>query len=248
MSDRRGRFALLSLLLLPAAPLRAQDPNELLRLADEPRKAYREALIRVRVTNFEHGQPGPASEFDLYKKGEDRGLIVFRTGTQKGRKILTVGEKFWLVVPGAKHAIPVSANQRLVGGASMVDAARLSFADFAASLAGTEEIDGTACDVLALTARAPTSAYGSGKVWLDKKEHLARKAVLNLVSGRPAKEISFEEYGRDGRNIVLKKMRLRDLPQSKTQAETLLEYVSYQKANIEDDVFTPEGALKFSAD
>src|SRR5215470_16440472 len=111
---RRKDAAALSILLalIPVSQLRAQEPNELLRLADEPRKAYREALIRVRVTNFEHGQPGPASEFDLYKKGEVRALIVFRTGTQKGRKILTVGEKFWLVVPGAKHAIPVSANQR----------------------------------------------------------------------------------------------------------------------------------------
>ena len=41
------------------------------------------------------------AEFDLYKKGDDRGLVVFTAGKQKGRKILTVGEKFWILVPVA---------------------------------------------------------------------------------------------------------------------------------------------------
>ena len=62
-------------------------------------------------------------------KGRDRALIVFRGGTNDGRKALTVGPKMWLIVPGTEHPVPITANQRLMGGASFGDVAQMRFAE-----------------------------------------------------------------------------------------------------------------------
>ena len=240
----RAPAAGLALLLAAAAPL---TPGELLRLADRPKDSFPEAVIRVKASVVENGREGAPTEFDLYKKGEDRTLAVFRTGTQKGRKVLTSGEKFWLIVPGSARAIPVSPSQRLLGGASMGDVARLRFAeDFDAALADAPEpVDGFECDVLRLTSRRPGASYGSGTLWMDRREHLIRKAVLNLVSGKPAKEVLFEKYGSEGGRPVVLRMRIRDLLSTRTRLETVLEYPSYRKAELPDSLFTPEGALDF---
>ncbi len=57
----------------------------------------------------------------------------------------------WLIVPGAQNAVPITPNQRLLGGASFGDVARLRFAeDFTAEVRPETE-----------TARADASATSS---------------------------------------------------------------------------------------
>lgn len=227
-----------------AAALSAED---LLRMADRPREAFSQAVIRVKATVLENGRAGRPVEFDIYRKGEDRSLMIFRSGSQSGRKVLTAGEKVWLIVPGSAHAIPVTPNQRLMGGASMGDVARLRFSEeFEAAFSGaTESVGGIECDVLNLKARRKGASYGSGKLWIDRHEHLARRAVLNLVSGKPAKEVTFERYRTEGADRVLAAMRIRDLLTTRSTLETILEYSRYRTARLPDSLFTPDGALDF---
>lgn len=235
-------FSPAAVLLLAAA----LSPSDLLRLADRPRETYREAIVSTRVTVVEGGRETGTSEFDVYRKGDDRALIIFTGGKQKGRKILTVGEKFWLIVPGSSRAIPVTSNQRLVGGASFGDVARLSFAGaFTATPASNAEtVDGRLCDVLDLAARVPSAAYASGRVWIDRQDHFARRAVLALASGKQAKEIAYEQYEMDAAGPVLRRMTIRDLLDARGVASRI-EYVGYRKARLPDSLFTPEGALEF---
>jgi len=221
---------------------------QILDLADASKRAFPEAVIhaRVVVSGGDAGSEVPA-EFDLYRKGDDRGLVVFTAGKQKGRKILTVGEKFWILIPGASHPIAVTANQRLMGGAALGDVAKLRFSsEFMATIEpAPESIGGLPCDVLDLKAKSARSAYGSGRLWVDRQEHLARKAVLNLDSGKPAKEILFERYGKESGRTVLLSMAIRDLLAGASGSVTRLEYSNYRAAKIDDAFFTPEGALKF---
>src|SRR5512135_59209 len=102
-----------------------------------------------------------SADFDVYTKGRDRGLIVFRGGSNSGRKVLTEGPRMWLIVPGASRPIPVSPNQRLLGGASMGDVASLRFAeDFTAVLRPEPEtVGGKTCRVLDLAAKSPGAPY-----------------------------------------------------------------------------------------
>jgi outer membrane lipoprotein-sorting protein len=229
--------------LLAAAAL---SPADLLRMADRPRETYREAIVSTRVTVIEAGRETGSSEFDVYRKGDDRALIVFTAGKQKGRKILTVGEKFWLIVPGSSRAIPVTSNQRLVGGASFGDVARLSFAgEFTAVFApASETVGGRTCDVLDLSARRPSAAYASGRVWIDREDHLARRAVLALASGKRAREVTFDRYDAEAAGSVLRRMTIRDLLDARG-ISSRIEYLDYRRARLPDSLFTPEGALNF---
>ena len=107
-----------------------------------------EASARGR-RQFENGKAPGSADFDIYVKGRDRALIVFRGGKNDGRKALTVGEKMWLIVPGAEHPVPITQNQRLMGGASFADVAR-AFASPKTSrrpAPGTETVGGRVCRV-----------------------------------------------------------------------------------------------------
>ena len=235
------------LVLFASAASAALSARQILELADAPKRAFPEAVIHARVVVSGNGSSEVPAEFDLYKKGDDRGLVVFTAGKQKGRKILTVGERFWILVPGASRPIPVTANQRLMGGAALGDVAKLQFSrEFDAAIRPEPEpVGGLPCDVLDLKAKDSRASYGSGRLWVDRQEHLPRKAVLNLVSGKPAKDILFERYGRENGKTVLLSMSIRDLLAGAAGGVTRLEYSNYRVAKIDDVFFTPEGALKF---
>ena len=236
-------LALIAGIALAAAT--APSPAELLKLADAPKNAFAEAVIHARITVTENGKTTSPAEFELYKKGDDRGLVVFTAGKQKGRKMLTVGDRVWLIVPGSSHAIAVTPNQRLMGGASLADVSKLRFSqEFDAAPAGpSETIDGRECDVLKLTPKSAKSSYGGGTLWIDRQDHLARKALVALVSGKPAKEIAFDRYGRQAGKTVLESMTIKDLLGG--ASTTRIEYTNYRVATIDEKLLTPEGALNF---
>ena len=90
------RKAVVGLLLLVASAASAQSAAEVqswLRAVDDARNALGEAKITARASQLEDGKVAGAADFDIYIKGRDRALIVFRGGKNDGRKALTVGEK-----------------------------------------------------------------------------------------------------------------------------------------------------------
>jgi outer membrane lipoprotein-sorting protein len=200
----------------------------------------------VKATVLEAGRPAGDATFELSRKGPDRSLAVFTAGKQKGRRILTAGDRTWLLVPGSSRAVPISANQKLIGGASMGDVARIRFADaFTATVAPQPEIvDGLPCDVLELRAKQPGAAYASGTLWVDRRDHLPRRARLLLASGKPARELIFEAYGRQEGAPVLTRLTVVDLLSTKKRLETRLEFSDLRRADLPDALFTPEGAMK----
>src|SRR3954468_18267022 len=168
---RPRRLALLAAAWLSAAVTGAQTPatpsptggsatspevRRWLQAVDDSRNAFPELKLSARATQIQNGAPSGSADFDVYVKGRDRVLLVFRGGKNDGRKALTLGDKMWLIVPGAEHPVPITANQRLMGGASFGDVARLRFAeDFdAAAKPGTEKVGDRDCRVLELTAKS----------------------------------------------------------------------------------------------
>ncbi len=221
------------------------DVQAWLKAVDEARNAFGEAKIAARATQVENGKPGGSADFDVYVKGRDRALIVFRGGKNDGRKALTVGEKMWLIVPGAEHPIPITANQRLMGGASFGDVARMRFAeDFTAVLRPeTETVDGRVCAVLDLTAVSPKAAFPRVRLWIDAGgERLPRKLLFFLPSGKEAREVRFTTFRKVQGKTVVAEMEIRDLLGPNASVVTRLEYLEIQPAKIDDKVFTPEGA------
>ena len=154
--------------------------------ADSARNAFEEAVIKARATQVSSGQVQGSAEFEIYAKGREKALLVFRDEKNSGRKVLTVGPRMWLIVAGATNPVPITPSQRLLGGASFGDVARLRFAsDYTATLrAETETVAGRECRVLDLSSKDPRASYPKVVLRVDPAEHLARKAVFLLASGK----------------------------------------------------------------
>jgi hypothetical protein len=229
--------ALAALVWVAAAT--AGDTRAWLEAADAVRRPVGEAVVEARATAESAGSE--AVDFEIYIKGRDRALIVFVSGKARGRKILTAGAKTWLLVPGSSRAIPVSANQKLAGGASFADVARISFAeDFTAQARSEpESVDGTPLRVFDLTAVAAKAPYPKATLWMDSQLR-PRRALFQLSSGKAAHEIRFTKFVSERGRERLAEMEVRDLLRS--GPKTRLEYLSWKPARLDDAIFTPEGA------
>lgn len=242
------RGALSAAAFLAASCLAAQsaaDVEQWLRQVDATRNAFSEAVITARASQLEDGKVAGSADFDVYAKGREKALLVFRGGKNAGRKILTVGERMWLIVPGTQNPVPITPNQRLMGGASFGDVARLRFADdfTATARPGTERVGDHECRVLDLVAKSPKAPYPRVTLWLDAgNERLPRKLAFFLPSGKPAREAYFTKFGRTQGKTVVEEMEIRDLLAPQSKAVTRLEYLQYRPAEIADSIFTPDGA------
>lgn len=238
-------FSAAAALLLALAEPSAAEVQQWLQGVDDARNSFAEAKITARATQWEGQKNLGVADFDIYVKGRDRALIVFRGGRNDGRKALTVGEKMWLLVPGAENPVPITPNQRLMGGASFGDVARMRFAeDFTATLRpGTETVGGHVCRVLDLTARSPRAPYPKVTLWLDAEgERLPRRLLFFLPSGKEAREVLFTKFRKVGGKMAVAEMEIHDLLGPKSDVVTRLEYLDIQSARIDDSIFTPQGA------
>jgi hypothetical protein len=215
----------------------ASDPAALLRRADAPHDAFSEGVIRLRVTVVEHGKAPVENLLDLYVQGGDRSLCIFREGKQKGRKILTVGERVWLIVPNTARPVPVTKSQRLMGAASFGDIARMRFADEYDAKVGAQQEK--SFHVLDLTAKRKGAAYPKAVLWIGRGSGLPQKLRLSLASGKEAKEVAFTGYGKDMR---LAGMEIRDLLAAGADNTTSLAFESYEPKTLDPSIFDPEGA------
>ncbi|HKD11005.1 MAG TPA: outer membrane lipoprotein-sorting protein [Thermoanaerobaculia bacterium] len=220
------------------------SPQQTLQNVDAARNAFPEAIITARAVEMDGDKVLGSADFDIYTKGEDRGLIVFRGGKNSGRRILDVGDRMWLLVPGATHPVPITPNQRLAGGASVADVARVRFAqDYEATARNDmEEVGGKRCLVLDLTARSPKAAYPKVVLWYDESAELPCRLKFSLPSGLPAKEITFTRFAKSFGKTVVAEMEVRDLLARGANVVTHVEYREYRPARLDDKIFTPEGA------
>ncbi len=222
-----------------------QPPLQILQNVDAARNAFAEAVLTARAVEVEGDRVLGSADFEVYTKGEDKGLIVFRGGKNSGRKILNVGDRMWLLVPGATNPIPITPNQRLAGGASVGDVARLRFArDYTAAVRVNvqEDVNGKRCRVLDLTARSPRAPYPKVILWYDEAAGLPARLEFFLPSGLPAKDVTFTKFGKSFGKTVVAEMEVRDLLARGSKVVTRLEYRDYRPARLDDKIFTPEGA------
>jgi len=227
----------LALALAPAMTAAAAppDPAALLARADAPHDRFLEGVIQLRVVANERGKPPIENLLELFVRRTEASLCVFREGKQAGRKILTVGDKVWLIVPGASRPVPVSKTQRLMGAASFGDIARLRFADEydGALRAGEGDF------VLDLTAKRKGAPYPTAVLWIGRDDGLARRLRLSLASKKEAKEVTFTGYGEDHR---LRSMEIRDLLSAGGESVTSLVFERYEPRALDPSIFTPDGA------
>ncbi|HEX9287087.1 MAG TPA: outer membrane lipoprotein-sorting protein [Thermoanaerobaculia bacterium] len=228
----------------PAFGESSGDVQGLLEAVDATRNAFDEAIISARATQVMDGKETGSANFDVYVKGRDKGLIVFRGGKNSGRKVLTNGDKMWLLVPGSTNPVPITPNQRLLGGASFGDVARLRFSeDYAAKATDeSETVDGRSCRILELTGKSAKLSYPRVVLSVDDQAKLPCRVAFFLASGREARAVTFTKFrDQSGRKIV-SEMEIRELLGAASRAVTRLEYRDYRVARLDPKIFTPEGA------
>jgi hypothetical protein len=229
------------LVITAALAAELPDTGALLHTADAPRLALLHSTVRLRATTQAADGTPQNGEFDLYLGNDDQQLVVFRDKKNKGRKFLMTGDKAWLIVPGSKNPIAVTANQRLLGASSFADLARVRLGqDYRGTLRpGMEPCGEPAqpCRVLEITATTKSAPYAAGTLWLDG-DGLLRKAVYNLASGKAAKEIVYR-YRDDNGQLVPAGLTLTDLLLADKTGKTSLEYLEHTHTEHPASRFDP---------
>ncbi len=219
------------------------DAVALLAAADAARAPYHSGRVTIRVTDDRAGRHATDGEIEVLFGGEDVMLAIFRSGKQAGRRLLTKGDRTWLLVPGARNPIPMNRQQRLAGAASIADLARLDLAgDYKPTIRDElETIDGQSCQVLDLAAASSATGYPTAVLWIDAEQNLPRRLLLRLASRKEAKRLDFIAYRVHGGAPSLARLEIRDLI-AKRAGVTTLEFLGHDPAPIDPSWFTIEGA------
>lgn len=234
------------LLLGTALAAGLPDAATLLKQADAPRLAFLHSTVHMRITVEQQDGAPQTGEFDVLLGDEDQQLVLFRDKQNKGRKFLTVGDKSWLIVPGSKNPIAVTANQRLLGASSFADIARVRLAtDYAGTLRpGTETCGdaGKLCHVVEISSVLKSAPYASGTLWIDDGG-LLRRAIYRLASGKAAKEIVYRYADNDGITVPAG-LTLTDLLLPDRTGKTTLDYLDRHPAEHPASTFDPRQQVK----
>jgi len=234
------------LLLSVALAADLPDAAALLKQADAPRQSFLHSTLRIRASiEQENGAP-QTGEFDVYLGNDDQQLVVFRDKRNKGRKFLTSGDKTWLIVPGSKNPIAVTANQRLLGASSFADIARVRLSrDYSGVLRPGIEACGEPaqpCRVVDISAHVKSAPYASGTLWIDGSGFM-RKALYKLASGKPAKEIIYR-YKDGNSGTVPAGLTLTDLLSVGNSGKTTLDYLEHRPTRHPPSTFDPLQQIK----
>lgn len=221
------------------------DAATLLTAADAPRLAFIGHSVTLSVTVRAQGKADQSTELMLHVGAEDRQLVEFLDKRNRGRKFLTRGDRSWLLVPGARHPIAVSATQKMFGGLSFADVARVRLSeDYDGRLRAEREAcadDGPeTCRVVDIRARAKAAPYAAGMLWIDDAG-LLRRAEYALASGKPAKRVR-HEYGRRGGRAVLLRTEVIDLLNPQSSLRTEIEYRGQRRGDFPEGFFNAESA------
>jgi len=219
----------------------ASTAGTMLLLADQTLHPITEGSVRIRSTVTRPGASPVVSEVEVLVQGEEHALCIFRAGPLAGRRILMAGDRVWLLVPGTTRPIPVSANQRLLGGASIGDLARLRFASefIATPRPGVETVDGFPCRVLDLSARGPGASYAAGTLWVDSGDGRPRQALFALPSGKEAKEVRYTGWTTGAGRPILTLLEIEHRLPSERGMRTTLEFIDHETRTLDPGTFDP---------
>jgi hypothetical protein len=117
-----------------------------------------------------------------------------------GKMALLDGTNLWFYDPAAKTSVRISAQQRLIGQASIGDVLTVNFAvDYSSTLIGTETIvdagkQSRNCWHLDLRAATPTAVYSRAEYWVEQGTFWPIRARFYSDSGRVLKALYYRGF------------------------------------------------------
>jgi len=209
---------------------------EILAKSDQRRNGPGSGVVRTRITYYKQGKIEEQSNFDVYAKGPEKALVKSLDPNQRGLRVLVLGDDFWMRLPDVSKPVRITPLQRLVGQASNGDVARTYLAaDYGATLAREEKVNGRLCALLELRAKRRGATYQRIQYWVSLEDFTPVKAEFYLLSGKNSKSAVFEEYRTFGGQRLLSKMTIYD--KLAGNEKTTLEYLDIKAREIPDKYF-----------
>lgn len=237
--SRSMLFAILA--IIASAPALAEpDAQAILQRSDHARGGGLPGIVwEIRVSPREGDRQLEPQRLEVRAVDDASIAETLEPARFRGAKILQVGRNMWLTKTGLSKPIPISPRQRLTGQASNGDIAATNYAaDYTATPAGEERVEGEPCYVLELKARHNRATYDRVRYWVSKGREVALKAEFYSLSGKLLKSASFE-YGQtieyQGRSIpFVSRMLIRD---ALTDAQTDMRYSDVRVRTIPPSAF-----------
>ncbi len=235
-------FKCIAMLFLASISLGAPAADDarvkaLLKQADDYRLAISSGRVETEVRSFKSGALDKTRLYAVYLKPGRRSLVLFRTASERGQKMLMLGDDYWLMMPASQRPLRITAMQKLLGEASTGDIATMTWSeDYEGTVSGEETIDGETCLKLDLLGQRKGVSYPRIVLYLAKKDRHPVQAELYVASDKLAKLARFRMGEVDGRRQVTV-MTLVDHLQKERSTE--VHYLSRTDKTLSDDYFNP---------
>ena len=185
----------------------AQTPSgdDVLEKVDENMSARTKVFVSKLIV---HGRRGNRTiESKSWVQGVEKSFTEYLSpAREKGTKMLKLGNRLWMYSPQADRIIRIAGHmlrQSLMGSdlsyEDMMEDPHLNHI-YTAQIVGEEIVQDRPCRVLQLTARSPTAAYHSRKIWVDKQRLIILREYRFAKSGKLLKTTDITDvFQVDGR-------------------------------------------------
>jgi len=233
----RCKLLLITLLLFSTVGHAEEDVQQRLRDADQFRLAEAASKVNIEVIQFSEQREDKRHRYHVYTRPQRQSLVVFKTASEQGQKMLMLEDNYWLLMPNSRRPIRITPLQKLLGEAAIGDVSSMTWSnDYTAELGELSQWQGHSARQLHLKAKTSGASYQRIELWLDEQSNFPLKADLYLVSGRLAKQAQFEPGTRDGA-LSVASMTLSDAIQ--TSKATQVRYLSIDAHQLPDKYYNP---------
>jgi hypothetical protein len=237
---------LLAAAALLALPAWAADVKALLKEADSYRLIDQSSRVDTEVRVFKRGKLDKTRLYAVYVKPGRRSLVVFRSPSERGQKMLMLGDDFWLVMPASQRPLRITPMQKLLGDASTGDVASMTWAeDYDGRVEGEVLVDGVPCIKLDITGQRKGVSYPRIVLYLAKSDRRPVQAELYVASDKLAKEAAFKIGVVDGRKLVTEMTLIDRLQQDR---RTEVHYLARSRKTLSDEYYNPAFLVRADLD
>jgi outer membrane lipoprotein-sorting protein len=215
-------------------------PDDILKRSDGGKMPDLSISFQVSVKDLKSQAVERETRYEVWSKGRDASLIkTLFPERQRGRKMLMEGDNMWIYTPDIRRPARVGMQQKMTGEVSNGDLARTEFsADYDATLAGIEKVEGKDTYHLRLKAKRSGVTYSKIDYWVSKDEVLPVKAVFFAVSGKPLKMGFYSGVKSVFGRKCITKFVVKDVLDPERQS--VLSYSNFKRVKIPDQMLAKE--------
>jgi hypothetical protein len=247
---------LIPLLWLATPAFAAENVAALLKAADAFRLPAESVRVETHVELYKNDALDKDRLYTVYVKPGRRSLVLMKSPSEAGQKVLMLADQFWLLMPESQRPLRITASQKLLGEASTGDIATMTWSDDYNGQV-TEETDCPAppaglpdaptaakarrCLHLDLAQARNGVTYARVELTLDKASHQPIKADLYVGSGKRAKEAWYFVKTVDGQPRIMTMVLLDDIQPNR---RTIIRYRSIVPKVAPDEFFNPAALVR----